>query len=247
MAAAVFPISLWFRPAPSPSCSLRWCRRSAWLLLLPAAELGAAVGADCDEAPVEGPPDSVGVGRRVRGSLPGRAGRGRLESQPPEPREVQLRPGMRVVGGDLPLVVADGGAGGEAVGDPGRDVEQPGEHRHRERELLAVAALGDVEEPGQVARVEHGRGLQRVLELPVGQPVLQRHRLVERGLRPALRDDRLGQGAQRVVGGGNLQVVVLDRRGRRRRDVEGLRRGGVDEAGDLVGQAAEGGAPDRTA
>ena len=127
-------------------------------------------------------------------------------------------------------------------GDPGGDIEQPGQYRHGEGELLAVAlpVLGqEVDQRLGRVRLVH---VQAVGELAaLGEPVLQGHRLAVERVLPA--GDPLGELAQRLKAPGDAEVVGRDAVG----DLAGLLellRGGGDLAADRrVAEAPRGSGP----
>ena len=123
----------------------------------------AAVGADGDGGglPDVGAGVGVGTGRPGQVDRPLRRDRRGVERHPAEALEVDLDPGVRVVGGDQPAAVALLLARGVAEGHPGRHAGRPHQHRHRPGVLLAVAAA-QPEEVDQVVAAGAGRGGQAV-------------------------------------------------------------------------------------
>ena len=186
--------------------------------------------------------------RRVAGAL----GRCRLEGHPADALEVELRPGVQVVGGHQLLAGRGGRAGGEPDSHPRRDVEQPRHDGHRRREVHAVALPG-LEEPGECVRAagvtDRLGDLGRVVELVGAQPVLDRQCLVVAV--GAVADDatrlllhQCRQAARRLevapqrgrIGriGGRLQLL------RRRGDVEGPDLVGEVQGGRVLPEDVEG-------
>ena len=101
-------------------------------------------------------------------------------------------------------------ARGVADGNPGRYAEQAGQRRHREGELLAVAALGLRQEANQGRWAGWLFHVQAVREAPAGQePVLQQQRLLVKGRRAG--GDSLGQRQEFLsIGRGEGEVLRDD-------------------------------------
>ena len=151
-------------------------------------------------------------------------GRRRLEADPAVPGEVQLGPGVHVADRHL-QVLPTRSPGQEADGDPGRDADDPGHHRHRGGELLAVARAVPEQEVLQrlVAAARQRLGA-------VGEPAAPQVGLDRRGLRPAV-------SAPLVTFRGRRSISVSGRSAERGGDV-GVRRGAGRRAGQAVGGRA---------
>ena len=130
---------------------------------------------------------------------------GRLERHPADPVEVELRPGVEIVGGDSVDAVAldiriEGASLLEADGHPGRDSQAARHHRHGRSEVDAIAALRGEElrddvHPGAVIAVVD-RGALRIRECTPAEILLQGDglgiiaRLVHRDRARGTRNDR---------------------------------------------------------
>ena len=88
-------------------------------------------------------------------------GRGRLEADPADALEVQLRPGVHVVHPDRELAVLAGRPGQEADADPGRDADDARHQRHPGGELLAVPGLVRAAGSRCIAAIPLPRGVLR--------------------------------------------------------------------------------------
>ena len=215
-------------PAPMPPpgcCSLRMSWRSRGPTSVPPGPAAEVLVGDGDGRGAVRRRAAVGCRGRVRrrSDAGGRAGRrGGLEAHPADALEVDLRPGVRVVGAHDVAAVLLLLARREADGDAGRDAERAGHHGHRRGELHAVAALALQERDDRLGAVLVAGGVGRqvlgVDEVRPAQPVLQRHRprVVGGGLRVA--DDLAGlQRDARVEVLRQLEVAPQRRRDRRRR------------------------------
>ena len=120
--------------------------------------------------------------------------RRRLEGDPADAVEPDLRPGVRVAPEHAVPAVGAQPARGVADGDAGRDAERARHHRKRGCELLAVA-LADLQEVLDRVVPVAGLDLGAVLEV-VAEPVLE-------GDQPVV----VGRGAGGDRGGGVVHVV----------------------------------------